>query len=89
MPRKVASTNAEPRSGKCSCNVAWLVVAWILGALGIWSLVGGFATQFASSAPTAVNYTVLGWYFVGLLLVGLAKMSKWKSCGGCGMHWKH
>ncbi len=90
MPRARASArmSAPVQGGKCECNLVWLVVGWVLGALGLWALVGGFAAQFGSSAPTAVNVTVLGWYFAGLVLVGLAKMAKWKSCGSCGMHCK-
>lgn len=72
--------------GRCNCNLALMVVAWILAALGIWALVGGFTTQFASAAPTAVNGAVLGWYFLGILLVGVAKMVKWKSHANCPVH---
>ena len=84
MPR--AKPEPEPKAGKCKCNLGYLVVGWILGAFGIWALVGGFVTQYASGAPTMVDVNVLGWYFAGLLLVGLAKMAKWKSCGTCHIH---
>ncbi|MCX6815762.1 MAG: hypothetical protein NT120_02840 [Candidatus Aenigmarchaeota archaeon] len=73
-------------SEKCTCNWGYIIVAWILGAIGIWALVAGFATQFTSGYPTAVNTTVLVWYFVGLLLVTLAKMLKCKSFGACTAH---
>jgi len=83
-----AKSAARPasKSGKCNCNLGLMVVAWILFALGLWALVGGFATQFASGMPTAVNGAVLGWYFLGILLVGVGKMVKWKSCGNCTVH---
>lgn len=71
---------------KCTCNLGWMVVAWVLLALGLWALVGGFAAQFGSSAPTAVNVTVLGWYFVGIVLISLGKMCKWKGHGTCSVH---
>ncbi|HIG97147.1 MAG TPA: hypothetical protein HA230_02275 [Candidatus Aenigmarchaeota archaeon] len=71
---------------KCSCNLGFMVVAWILMALGIWALVGGFATQISSGAPTTVNVVLLGWYFLGVLLVSLGKMAKWKACGRCTVH---
>jgi len=85
MPRAKPVLEAKA-SGKCKCNPAFMVLGWILGALGLWALVGGFATQFTSAAPTVVNVNVLGWYFAGLLLVGLAKMAKWKACGCCSVH---
>ncbi|HLC67387.1 MAG TPA: hypothetical protein VJI12_00735 [archaeon] len=84
MPR--AKPVEAVRSGKCTCNLAFMVVTWIIGAVGLWALVGGFATQFTSAAPTSVSYNVLGWYFAGLLLVGLAKMAKWKAHGNCTVH---
>lgn len=92
MPRatrrsRTVNADVDVKSTKCKCNPTWMVVGWILGAFGIWALVAGFATQFTSAAPASVNYNVLGWYFAGLLLVGLAKISKWKSCGACGVHY--
>ena len=78
--------NAQATGGKCECNLVWMVVAWILGAIGLWALVGGFALQFGSVYPTGFDTSVLGWYFVGLVLVGLAKITKWKACGNCSMH---
>ena len=71
---------------KCTCNLGFMVVAWVLFALGIWVLVGGFATQLQSSAPTMFNGTVLGWYFVAIVLLGVGKMAKWKSHGACPVH---
>ena len=73
-------------SEKCTCNWGYLIVAWILGAIGLWALVAGFATQFTSGAPTAVDYSVLGYYLGGLLLVFISKKLKWKSCGMCSAH---
>ena len=71
---------------KCTCNLGLMVVSWILFALGLWALVGGFAVQLNSALPTAVNITVLGWYFLGILLVGIGKMVKWKAHGACPVH---
>ena len=76
-----------PKAGaKWSCNLGLMVVSWILFALGLWALVGGFTAQFNSAMPTAVNVTVLGWYFLGILLVGIGKMVKWKAHGACPVH---
>ncbi len=82
----MAAAKPASRAGKCNCNLGLMIVAWILFALGLWALVGGFATQFASAAPTAVNGAVLGWYFLGILLFGVGKMVKWKSHGTCPVH---
>lgn len=76
----------ETSKGKCSCNLGYMIVAWILFAVGLWVLVGGFATQFSSGAPTMFNGTILGWYFVGILIVGVGKMVKWKAHGACPVH---
>lgn len=71
---------------KCTCNLGLTIVAWIIFAIGLWALVGGFATQFNSGAPTAVNGAVLGWYFLGIMLWGIGKMVKWKAHGRCPVH---
>ena len=71
---------------ECTCNLGWMVVAWVLFAVGLWVLVGAFTTQFSSGAPTMFNGTVLGWYFVAVVLLGVAKMCKWKSHGNCPAH---
>ena len=68
---------------KCTCNLGYMVVAWILFAIGLYLLVGGFAAQFQSTAITA---EALVWYFVGIVVLGLGKMSKWKSHGMCPVH---
>ncbi len=82
MPKARPKVDAV-RPAKCKCNAPVLVLAWILGSLGIWALVAGFAKQFTSAEPTAFNTTVLGFYFAGTLLVFLAKMAKHKSCNCC------
>ncbi len=71
---------------RCTCNLGWTVLAWILMAVGLWALVGGFSTQFNSGDPTVVNAVVLGWYFAGILVWGLGKMAKWKGHGSCPVH---
>ena len=73
-------------SKKCGCNPGWGVVSWILKAIGLWLLVAGFATQFGSTSPASFNYMVLGWYFGGFLLFGVAKLADWKACGSCDTH---
>ena len=87
MARSRRAARVAASGKKCSCNPGFMVIAWILMALGLWALVAGFATQFTSSAPAAVNVTVLGWYFAGILLISLGKMCKWKGC--CSVHAMH
>ncbi len=68
---------------KCTCNLGYMIVAWVLIALGIWALATAFIAQFNAAAPMA---TLLGWYFGGVVLVGIAKMLKWKGHGMCPVH---
>jgi hypothetical protein len=77
MPR-----NNKPIAKKddCKCRPGMLIVAWILAAVGLWALVGGFATQFTSFEPTAANAGVLAWYLLGILLIFIAKKMKCMNC---------
>ena len=84
MPAKVSGKSGA----KCTCNLGLMIVSWILFALGLWALVSGFTAQFNSAMPTAVNVAVLGWYFLGILLVGIGKMAKWKAHAMCSVHGK-
>jgi len=75
-------------SGKCSCNLGYLVLALILFTLGLFSLVAGFGWQFNSVSRTGDGAAgmVLVAYFVGFLLVAFGKMAKWKSHAECKVH---
>jgi len=68
---------------KCTCNLGYMVVAWILFALGLMALVSGFTGQFTGTVAAA---TVFVLYFVGILLFFLGKVSKWKGHGSCPVH---
>ena len=74
-----------PKEQTCKCNWGYMVVAWVLITIAIFLLVGGFTAQFNAKAD---YLTILGWYFVGLLVFFLGKMAKHKACGSCGMHMK-
>ncbi len=76
----------EKPGKKCGCNPGYGVLEWILKAVGLWALAAGFLAQFKSADPTTVNVTILGWYFAGFLLFGIAKLAKWKACGSCSVH---
>ena len=68
---------------KCSCNLGYAVVAWVLFAVALYLLVGGFASQFQGLSTATVS---IGWYFVGIVILFLGKMAKWKSHGTCTVH---
>lgn len=82
----MAKAMAAKAGGKCTCNMGYMVLAWILMAIGLWALVGGFATQFNSANPQGFSAAILGWYFVGILFMALGKMAKWKGHGTCSVH---
>ena len=79
---------ANASSKKCSCNLGYLVIALVLFTLGIFLLVAGFGWQFNSSTKLGDGLIgmVFASYFVGLLLIALGKMAKWKCCGTCSYH---
>lgn len=74
-----------PKAQECKCNWGFMIVAWVLMTIGIFLLVGGFTAQFNSKAD---YLTILGWYFVGLLVMFLGKMAKHKANCLCTMHSK-
>lgn len=76
------------KNSKCTCNMGMLLVALVVLSVGIFVLVGAFATQWKAAAPLsqATASGVLPLYFVGLLLAIIGKMAKWKSHGTCPVH---
>lgn len=72
------------RKGKCTCNLGYVILGWILAAIGIWALATGFITQLQVSATPVT--TLFGWYFSGIVLISIAKMLKWKGHGSCPVH---
>ena len=81
---KAMAKAAMARTGKkCTCNLAYMVVAWILFAIGLYFLAGGFVGQFTGSSSAGF---VLFAYFVGFVILTLGKMAKWKSHGTCPVH---
>lgn len=75
-------TAKRTSSGKCGCNPGWTLIALILFTIGLYGVAGGFIAQFGGAS----YQTVLPWYFIGLLVLLLAKMSKWKAHGMCTVH---
>lgn len=74
--------------GKCTCNPVWTVVSAIVMAVGIFLAVQGFTIQLQlqGSWDGSTLGWIIGYYFVGVLLVGAGKLLKMKACGCCSAH---
>ena len=84
------------KGDKCTCNPAWMILSAVLIAVGIFLGVQGFATQLSGQFQASVqggawDTSALGWivgyYFVGVILIGVGKILKWK--GTCSVHAMH
>ena len=73
------------QNSKCTCSLPHLIIGAILMTIGIWLLVGGFATQFKAAAMM-LDVTVAAMYFIGILFTVFGKMMLWKSHGDCQKH---
>ena len=69
------------------------VVALVLFSLALYALVNAFALHLAdvnaalSGIPTLTGPgMLLAWYFIGVLVLTIAKIVKWKSHPGCPVH---
>jgi hypothetical protein len=60
---------------ECKCIPGMGIVALILSAVGIYSLVLGLKTQWFS-AVVHTNWTAMAYYFIGIFLTALAGISK-------------
>ncbi|MBI4894465.1 MAG: hypothetical protein HY833_01880 [Candidatus Aenigmarchaeota archaeon] len=84
MPRMGKSEKGE----KCSCNPVWMIVSAIVMAVGLFLVVQGFVSQLqlqGSLESTGLSWTI-GYYFVGILLIGAGKVMKLKACACCSAH---
>jgi hypothetical protein len=80
MVKKVVS-----KGHTCNCgpgNVAWMLLAVIVLAVGFWVLIQGLQLQWGG----AYWLTAMIWYAVGFLVLWLGKMAKWKCMNSCGSH---
>ncbi len=68
---------------KCTCNIWMTLLALVLLAISTYLLVMGFATQFNGGDNILV---IVGWYFVGFIVLVIAKICKWKGHTGCPVH---
>jgi hypothetical protein len=73
---------------KCSCNPVWTVAASIVTAVGIFLGIQGFVIQLQLQGTwdLSVLSWIVGYYFVGVLLVYAGKIMKMKACECCGPH---
>ena len=75
----------EIAKDKCGCSPWMSIVALVLGVVGLYTIILGVKTQWAS-ALVYNNWTVMLYYLVGVLLIALAKMSKHCAHCKCEMH---
>jgi len=80
--------SAKMGEGKCSCSPVWMIISAIVMAVGIFLLVQGFVTQLQlqGSWDSSDLTWAVGYYFVGVLLIGAGKILKWKACSCCSAH---
>ncbi|MFC2143361.1 hypothetical protein ACFLQN_03100 [Candidatus Aenigmatarchaeota archaeon] len=65
----------------CSCSAGYMILAVILGTLGLFGVLNGFIIHFSG----VTLWQALGWYFIGVILISLAKLCKLKCCA-CAHH---
>lgn len=71
--------------GNCNCNPIFVFIYVILGAGALWILSSAFVSQLNGAGA----FDVYPWWFAGVLVVYLAKMTKWKSAEKCMAHGNH
>ena len=83
MPRKNDIRILAP----CQCDMGMSLIAWVVMALGLWFLAGGFIGQF-NGFGTPFDWSILVWYFLGVVLLSFGKMWYVQSCVACDLHAK-
>lgn len=84
MARKTPSSGS---GGKCTCNTGMGILASLVMAIGILLGVQGLAMQLDAKGAWADSTAwILGYYFVGVLLVGTGKIMKKGATGCCAAH---
>lgn len=68
---------------KCRCNVWMTLLGAILMAIAVYLLVRGFSTQFNGGGDII---TIIGWYFVGFIILLIAKICKMQGNAECPIH---
>jgi len=75
----------EKAKGKCGCMPAMGIVALILGVVGLYSIILGIKTQWTSELIYN-NWAAMLYYAIGVLVMALAKVSKYHAYCKCNMH---
>jgi len=70
---------------KCRCMPGMGIVALILGVVGLYSIILGIKTQWFSELIYN-NWIAMLYYVIGILVIALAKMSKYHAYCKCNMH---
>ncbi len=69
---------AKGMMDKCTCTPAsfiWVIVASVIMGVGLWLLVGGLQGQWGGASWSSV----LLWYALGFIVMGIGKMVKKKA----------
>lgn len=72
----------------CGCMPGMGILALILGVIGLYSIVLGIKTQLFSDLVYN-NWAAMGYYLIGILLMAVAKISKYHTYCKCDMHKMH
>ena len=70
---------------KCGCMPGVGIIALVLSVVGIYSIILGIKTQWASGLVYN-NWLAMVYYLIGVLVMALAKISKHKAYCNCDMH---
>ena len=70
---------------KCKCMPGFGIVTLVLSVVGIYSIILGIKTQF-DSGLVYNNWMAMLYYALGILVMALAKITKYKAYGNCDLH---
>ena len=76
------------KGAKCTCNPTYMILSAIIIAVGAFMAIQGFVTQLTLGG--AWDMGAISWilvlYIVGIIIVGVGKIVKWKAHGMCPAH---
>lgn len=70
---------------KCGCSPGMGIVALILGVVGLYSVILGIKTQWMTDLVFS-NWMAMVYYLVGIVVMAMAKLSKYHAFCKCDMH---
>ena len=83
MAKKQTKT-METKNVRCTMILVQMLVALVVLALGLFTIVEGFSAQLQNGLSSW--RVVLPWYFFGLLLLGTGKVLKRSAHVNCPVH---